>query len=60
VGAPLQLRIRRDDTEINVEFHLSEGTENFYDVVEVPHAGEKERHIRDGLLHGVTSAIAAR
>jgi predicted metalloprotease with PDZ domain len=58
-GALVHLRIRRDETEMNVDFHLGEVAEVFYDVVEDSHAGEKARHIRDGLLHGVTGAAAA-
>jgi predicted metalloprotease with PDZ domain len=55
-GDELHLRVRRADGEADVNFHLGEITETFYDVGEDAHATEKARHIRDGLLHGVTSA----
>jgi predicted metalloprotease with PDZ domain len=55
-GDDLHLRVRRADGESDVNFHLGETTETFYDVAEDGHATEKARHIRDGLLHGVTSA----
>jgi predicted metalloprotease with PDZ domain len=55
-GNELHLRVRRADGESDVKFHLSEITETFYDVAEDGHAPEKARHIREGLLHGVTSA----
>jgi len=55
-GDDLHLRVHRADGESDVNFHLGETTETFYDVAEDGHATEKARHIRDGLLHGVTSA----
>ncbi|MEQ1353352.1 MAG: PDZ domain-containing protein, partial [Candidatus Acidiferrum sp.] len=55
-GDELHLRVRRTDGEADVNFHLGESIETFYDVAEDRHATEKARHIRDGLLHGVTSA----
>lgn len=54
-GDELHLRVRRTDGESDVNFHLGETTETFYDVAEDGHATEKAHHIRDGLLHGVTS-----
>lgn len=55
-GDELHLRVRRTDGEADVNFHLGETTETFYDVAEDGHATEKAHRIRDGLLHGVTSA----
>jgi predicted metalloprotease with PDZ domain len=55
-GDTIHLRVRREETELNLDFRLSEITETFYDVGEDSHAGEKARHIRDGMLHGVTNA----
>lgn len=55
-GDELHLRVRRADGESDVNFRLGETTETFYDVAEDAHAPEKARRIRDGLLHGVTSA----
>jgi predicted metalloprotease with PDZ domain len=57
-GDELHLRVRRVDGESDVNFYLGETTETFYDVAEDGHATEKARHIRDGLLHGVTNAAA--
>lgn len=55
-GDELHLHVRRADGEADVNFHLGESTETFYDIAEDAHATEKARRIRDGLLHGVTSA----
>ena len=57
-GDLLKLRIRREDKEIPVEFRLGEIKETLYVVGEDAHAGEKARHIREGMLRGETSAIA--
>jgi predicted metalloprotease with PDZ domain len=56
VGDELDLHVRRVDGQSDVNFHLGETTETFFDVTENGHASEKARRIRDGLLHGVTSA----
>jgi predicted metalloprotease with PDZ domain len=58
-GDALKLRVRREEKEITVEFRLGEIKEIFYAVTEDPHASEKARDIRDGLLHGVTRAAVA-
>ena len=57
-GDLLKLRVRREEKEVTLEFRLGESKETFYGVSEDSHASEKARHIRDGLLHGVTSAAA--
>ena len=57
-GSTLHLRIRRDEVETNIDVRMGELTETFYDIAEDAHANEKARHIRDGLLHGVTDAAA--
>jgi predicted metalloprotease with PDZ domain len=59
-GDPLKLRVRREDEEITLEFRLGETKETVYQVIEDPHAGEKARRIREGMLRGETSAVAAR
>jgi len=56
-GDLLKLRVRREEKEVAVEFRLGEAKETLYQVAEDSHASEKARHIRDGLLHGVTSAV---
>jgi predicted metalloprotease with PDZ domain len=55
-GESLHLTIRRDDGEVKIDFRLGEITEKFYDLAEDSHAGDKARHIREGLLHGTTDA----
>ena len=55
-GESLHLIIRRDDGEVKIDFRLGEITETFYDLAEDSHAGDKARHIREGLLHGTTDA----
>ncbi len=56
-GETVKARIRRDDKERTLEFKLGEEKELLYLVAEDPHAGEKARQIREGLLHGVTQTI---
>ncbi len=55
-GDLLKLRVRREDKEISLEFRLGEIKETLYEVIEVSRAGEKARHIREGMLRGETSA----
>jgi predicted metalloprotease with PDZ domain len=55
-GELLHLVVRREGAELKIDFHLGEITETFYDLAEDSHAGDKARHIREGLLHGVTDA----
>jgi predicted metalloprotease with PDZ domain len=55
-GELLHLVIRREDAELKIDFRLGEITETFYDLAEDSRAGDKARHIREGLLHGVTDA----
>ena len=59
-GELLHLVIRRDDAELKIDFRLGEITETFYDLDEYSRAGEKARHIREGLLHGTTDAATLR
>ena len=56
VGELLHLVIRRQDAELKIDFCLGEITETFYDLAEDARAGDKARHIREGLLHGTTDA----
>ena len=55
-GELLHLVIRRDDAELKIDFRVGEISETFYDLAEDSRAGEKARHIREGLLHGTTDA----
>jgi len=59
-GDLLKLRIRREEKEITIEFRLGEIKETLYVVGDDAHAGEKARHIREGILRGETSASAVR
>jgi predicted metalloprotease with PDZ domain len=59
-GDMLKLRIRREDKEIALEFRLGEIKEILYVISEDSRAGERARHIREGILHGETSAVTAR
>jgi len=43
-----------------MEFRLGENKETVYEVIEISRAGEKARHIRQGMLRGDTSAIPVR
>jgi predicted metalloprotease with PDZ domain len=55
-GELLHLVIRRDDAALKIDFRLGEITETFYDLAEDSRAGDKARHIREGLIHGTTDA----
>lgn len=59
-GGLLKLRIRREEKEIALEFRLAEIKETLYLVSEDSRAGERARHIREGVLRGETSAVTAR
>jgi predicted metalloprotease with PDZ domain len=58
-GDSLKLRVRREDKELTIEFRLGEIKETLYQVVEDPRAGEKARHIREGMLRGETTLAVA-
>jgi predicted metalloprotease with PDZ domain len=55
-GELLHIVIRREDADLKIDFRLGEITETFYDIAEDSRAGDKARHIREGLLHGATDA----
>ena len=59
-GEAMKVRIRRDEKELVIDFKLGESNETFFQIVEDAKAGEKAKRIRDGWLHGVTQASAAR
>ena len=56
-GEPVKARIRREEKERILEFKLGEEKELLYQVAEDSHASEKARHVREGLLHGVTQTM---
>jgi predicted metalloprotease with PDZ domain len=53
-GETVRVRVRREEKERTLDFKLGEENELLYQVAEDPHASEKARRIREGLLHGVT------
>ena len=53
-GDLLKLWVVREGKKMSLEFRLGEIKETFYGVTEDGRAGDKARHIREGLLHGVT------
>jgi predicted metalloprotease with PDZ domain len=55
-GETVKVRIRREEKEHTLEFKLGEEKELLYQVAEDSHSVERARHIREGLLHGVTQA----
>ncbi len=57
-GEIVKVRIRRDEKEQTLQFKLGEEKEVLYQVSEDSHAGEKAKHIREGLLHGVTQPVS--
>ncbi len=59
-GDLLKLRVRREGKETSLEFRLGENKETVYEVIEISRPSEKERHIRQGMLRGETSAIPVR
>jgi predicted metalloprotease with PDZ domain len=58
-GDLLRLRIRRDEKELTIEFRLGAIIETYYQIAEDAHANEKTRRIREGLLRGETTPVAA-
>jgi predicted metalloprotease with PDZ domain len=59
-GAVLHLRVRREGKEVELDVRLGEIVDMRYDVVEVSRAGADALRIREGLLHGTTSATTAQ
>lgn len=58
-GTGLRLTVRRDEKEVTLEFRLGEATETYFQIEENPHANEKARRIRDGLLKGETQTVGS-
>jgi predicted metalloprotease with PDZ domain len=58
-GEELRLTVRHEDQEKeeDVVFHLAEVHEKFYQLAESSQATEREKHIRDGILHGTTAPV---
>ena len=57
-GDVVRLNIRRDEKASILEIRLGEATETSYRLVEDAQASQKARHIREGLLKGVTQPVS--
>jgi len=53
-GDTVKLRVRRAGQEKEVAFALGSRSETVFRVQDLPNATEKQRRIREGLLHGTT------
>jgi predicted metalloprotease with PDZ domain len=58
-GSLLRLGVRRDEKNLSVDLRVGEIVEIAYRVAEDMRAGEKAKHIREGLLRGVTQPVTA-
>jgi predicted metalloprotease with PDZ domain len=58
-GELLRLAVLRDGLEKEIQFALGEEMETHWTVTEDPHANEKARRIREGILKGETQKQAA-
>lgn len=56
-GQDLRLRIRRAESEQQIDMRLGEIRETFYQVAEAPNAPGRARRIREGMLRGTTDAV---
>jgi predicted metalloprotease with PDZ domain len=59
-GETLHLRLKRAGKEERVDLPLGEVREKFYQVAESPHASDRARRIREGMLRGTTDPVTAR
>jgi predicted metalloprotease with PDZ domain len=54
-GEIVKLRVRRDGEEKEISYALGEGGgDRHYSIVESPNPSDKQRRIREGILHGTT------
>ncbi|HWF39910.1 MAG TPA: hypothetical protein VG322_15405 [Candidatus Acidoferrales bacterium] len=54
-GDPLTLRVRRGGQELQISFLVGSREDQHYSIEEIPHASEKQRRIREGILRGTTN-----
>ena len=52
----IAVKVRRGSDEKEFAFALGRQSDAVYEVVEAPGATEKQRRIRDGILHGIPGA----
>lgn len=53
-GDTVNMRIERNGSPMDVSFPLAERLVQTYSITEISNASERQRRIRDGLLHGTT------
>jgi predicted metalloprotease with PDZ domain len=54
-GDPLTLHIRRAGQEMEISFLVGSREDQHYSIEEISHSSEKQRRIREGILHGTTN-----
>jgi predicted metalloprotease with PDZ domain len=61
-GDELVLHIRHagEEKEEDVTIHLGEVREKYFQIAETLHASDREKHIREGILHGTTAPVTAK
>jgi predicted metalloprotease with PDZ domain len=59
-GDELRLRVKRNDKEEEIIFHIGEVREKFYQVAESAHASDRAKRIREGMLRGTTEPVTAK
>jgi predicted metalloprotease with PDZ domain len=59
-GDPLRLHVRRDDKELDIVLRIGEVREKVYQVAESPHANDRAKRIREGILRGTTEPVTAK
>ncbi len=59
-GELVHLRVRRGGEELDIDVSVVERVETIWQLSELSTITEKQRRIRDGLLHGTTSGNAGR
>jgi len=53
-GQNVKLHVRRGTQEMDVAYQLGSREDRLYTIAEIPAASDKQRRIREGLLHGTT------
>ena len=61
-GDAIALHVRHSgsESEEDIVVHLGEVHEKYFQVAEAPHASEREKHIREGILRGTTAPVTAK
>jgi predicted metalloprotease with PDZ domain len=53
-GQNVKLHVRRGSEEIDISYQLGSREDRLYTIAEMPNPSDKQRRIREGLLHGTT------